>query len=276
LPKRILAGIALLAVVAGFLVAMRIGAGLWERRTAGIRAQMQTAAAARPVGGAELPEVVRRYLDRAAPGGRAPVTTVRLSQEGEFRMGETGENWVPFHSTQFVTTNPPAFDWDARIRMMPGVWVYVRDGYAAGRGELKAAVLGLINVAHAEGSKEIAEGQLIRYLAEAPWYPTVLLPGQGVEWAPLSDTSARAALRDGDVSATVDFHFGEDGLIREVSSLRGREAGGAFIQTPWSGRFWEYERREGMLIPMNGEVEWRLASGPRPYWRGRITELICK
>lgn len=237
---------------------------------------MQTAAAARPVGGAELPEAVRRYLEQAASTGRAPVTTVQLSHEGEFRMGETGEKWVPFHSTQFVTTNPPAFDWDARIRMMPGVWVYVRDGYAAGRGELKAAVFGLINVARAEGSRELAEGQLIRFLAETPWYPTALLPGQGVEWAPLSDTSARASLRDGDVSATVDFHFGEDGLIREVTALRGREVDGRFMQTPWAGRFWAYERREGMLVPMNGEVEWRLVSGPRSYWRGRMTELTCK
>jgi hypothetical protein len=43
------------------------------------------------------------------------------------------------------------------------------------------------------------------------------------------------------------------------------------VMTPWAGRFRQYERRDGMLIPVEGEVEWRLPEGPQVYWKGRVT-----
>jgi len=33
--------------------------------------------------------------------------------------------------------------------------------------------------------------------------------------------------------------------------------------TPWPDRFSRYEARDGLLIPMAGEVEWLLPDGPR-------------
>ena len=45
------------------------------------------------------------------------------------------------------------------------------------------------------------------------------------------------------------------------------------VATPWEGRFWDYELRDDMLIPTEGEVAWLLPEGPRPYWRGRIQRI---
>ena len=45
------------------------------------------------------------------------------------------------------------------------------------------------------------------------------------------------------------------------------------IRTPWEGRFRSYELRDGMRIPMEGEVFWILPDGPHPYWRGRTTKI---
>ncbi|HVQ28568.1 MAG TPA: DUF6544 family protein [Vicinamibacteria bacterium] len=42
---------------------------------------------------------------------------------------------------------------------------------------------------------------------------------------------------------------------------------------PWQGRWSDYERCEGMLIPRRGEVEWILPHGPEPYWRGEMTHI---
>ena len=39
---------------------------------------------------------------------------------------------------------------------------------------------------------EVAQGELMRFFAEAAWYPTALLPSQGVRWQAVDDTSARA------------------------------------------------------------------------------------
>ena len=74
---------------------------------------------------------------------------------------------------------------------------FVRDAYASGAGVFRAAAFGVVRLAELRGAPELAHGELMRYLAEAPWYPTALLPGQGVRWEPIDDVSARASLTDG-------------------------------------------------------------------------------
>jgi hypothetical protein len=45
------------------------------------------------------------------------------------------------------------------------------------------------------------------------------------------------------------------------------------VPAPWHGRFWNYEERGGMLVPLDGEVAWLLPEGEKPYWRSHITEI---
>ena len=45
---------------------------------------------------------------------------------------------------------------------------------------LHAAMLGLFTVAKVQGDGEIARSERMRYFAEMVWYPTALLPSQGV------------------------------------------------------------------------------------------------
>jgi len=46
------------------------------------------------------------------------------------------------------------------------------------------------------------------------------------------------------------------------------------VFAPWIGRFWDYEVRDGMRIPLSGEVAWQLPDGSLlPYWRGRIMNI---
>ena len=121
---------------------------------------------------------------------------------------------------------------------------------------------------------EAAQGELMRFFAEAVWYPTALLPSQGVCWEAVDNTLAKATIRDGDVTVTLLFRFNDDGLIGSVrAEARGRVVNGAVIPTPWEGRLWRYELRDGMHVPMEAEVAWVLAEGPKPYWRGRIMTL---
>ena len=41
----------------------------------------------------------------------------------------------------------------------------------------------------------------------------------------------------------------------------------------WQGRFWSHAIRDGMRVPLDGEVAWMLPEGARPYWRGHITTV---
>jgi len=152
--------------------------------------------------------------------------------------------------------------------------VLVHDSYVAGEGILIATVLGLIPVASVRGTKDAAEGELLRHLAEAPWSPTNLLPARGVHWAPLDGHRARATLVDGATTASLTFDFGEDGLIESVhAEARPRTVGATIVPTPWEGRFWNYGERLGMRIPLAAEVAWLTPEGRHPYWRGEIVDI---
>jgi hypothetical protein len=88
------------------------------------------------------------------------------------------------------------------------------------------------------------------------------------------NTTADATFTDGDLTLTLRFGFTAEGLIETVrAEARGRAVGEDVIPTPWEGRWSHYAERDGMLIPLTGEVAWLLPDGPHPYWRGRVTQI---
>jgi len=257
------------------------GAYRWSSETQELHARLDTARApVRPqtVDFRELeglPAPVKRYFGLVLRDGQPMVAGARVRHTGTFNMGEGAEDsWKPFTSDQVVVAQRPGFDWDARIAMMPGLPVRVHDSYVAGEGRLHASLLGLFTVVDMRGRDDVAEGELMRFFAEAAWYPTALLPSQGVRWEAVDDRSARATLEEGDISLTMLFTFDEEGLIDTVrAESRGRAVGGEVVPTPWRGRFWNYEERGGMRVPLDGEVAWLPPEGEKPYWRGHITDI---
>ncbi len=43
--------------------------------------------------------------------------------------------------------------------------------------------------------------------------------------------------------------------------------------TPWQVRVWDYQERDGQLVPSEGEVAWLLPTGLYPYWRGKLESI---
>jgi Family of unknown function (DUF6544) len=220
-----------------------------------------------------LPEPVVRYFRFALQPGQAPIVHARFEQKGEFatRPGR----WRPFRAVEHFTVLPPAFIWDASIRMAPLVPVRVLDSYAKGVGTTNGRLLSLVTVVNAGGNGHIAQAALQRYLAEAAWMPTALLPRAGVHWTPIDQNSARATIVDGAVEATVDFHFAPDGEITSACAERFRAGDAGHALTPWEGRFAGYRRWNGMMIPTEAEVAWIEPGGRAPYWRGRTVDFAC-
>lgn len=220
---------------------------------------------------AGLPEPAQRYFRHVLRDSQPLVRLARLTQEGEMRMGEAEDSWRPFTASEILGARPPALLWDARIRQAPGVNVFVRDSYVGGAGGMRADLFGLRTVMNAPSDQRLAEGALLRWLAEAVWAPTALLPSAGVTWRAADDSSAVATLREGATSVSVTFRMNAVGEIVSMAVAgRPRGVGADYVMTPWEGRFWQYEQREGMSIPMQGEVAWRIDGVLRPYWRGRI------
>lgn len=218
-----------------------------------------------------LPAPVQRFFRTVIKDGQAIVSAVKLSQQGLFNLNETEDKWSPFTATQLVITQRPGFDWDARIQMTPGLNAFVHDTYLLEFGSLHASLLGLFTLAKMHGAPENNQGELLRFFAEATWYPTALLPSQGVRWDAIDDTSARGTLTDGATTVSLVFQFNAQGAIDTIrAEARYRDKATAM---PWSGRFWEYSVRNGMLIPLEGEVGWEYPEGTRLYFKGRTTEI---
>jgi hypothetical protein len=218
-----------------------------------------------------LPDPVQRYFQAVLKDEQPIVAVANLSQQGLFNMSETKAKWSPFTATQFVTTQRPGFDWDARIQMAPGVNAFVHDVYALGAGSLHASLLGLFTVADVHGTPAAAQGELLRFFAEMPWYPTALLPSQGVRWEAIDDTSARATLTDASTTVSLVFRFNPEGTIETMrAEARYRDK---LTAMPWSGRFWNYSTCNGMLIPLEGEVGWEYPDGIRLYYKGKVTGI---
>ncbi|WP_194714673.1 DUF6920 family protein [Noviherbaspirillum soli] len=276
--EKLLIAAGMLATVS--LAGIALGKRRWREGTSALRERIEASRLPVVPGTVDLdaldalPAPVQRYFRTVLQQGMPMVAGVRMQHRGRFNMGGQATSWKPFRSDQLVVTRRPGFDWNARIMMMPGLPVHVHDAYAAGEGVLHAALLGLVSLADMRGGAGIAQGELMRFLAEAAWYPTALLPGQGVRWEAVDAEQARATLTDGPVSVTLQFRFNAAGLIDTVrAEARGRMVGKRIIPTPWQGHFWNYRRRSGMLVPLEGEVSWLTADGALPYWRGSITDI---
>jgi len=221
-----------------------------------------------------LPAPVQRYLSKAISEGQPYVMAVHLRQRGEFRLGDRTSPWKPFTAEQTFTTSPSGFVWDATIEMAPFVPVRVVDMYKSGEGALQAKVLSTLTVANAQGTPELDEGELMRYLGESVWFPTALLPGQGVTWTPIDGRSARATIEHRGVRASLIFTFNDRDEVESVyAPSRARGVNGHYEPTPWTGYWRSYERHNGLLIPTEGEVEWNLPDGNLPYWRAHLESI---
>jgi len=262
------------AIVAGLVA---YGSARWGSATQTQTALLEAARLPAPAGRYNaseiegLPEPVQRYFRAVLKDGQPLIAAATFELAGTINMSETGENWKPFTSWQRAVVHRPGFLWNGRVSMLPGLTAHVHDSYIAGVGTLHAALLGLFTVAQVRGGGEIARGELMRYFAEMVWYPTALLPSQGVTWVGVDDHSANATLVDDPISLTLLFRFDDAGLITSVhADARGSGVGKDMVMLSWDCTLSNYQLRDGMMVPTRGEV----AKGGKSYFVGDITLLV--
>lgn len=266
-------------IAAGAVLVLAVATLMWDRASARAAAALSTPKAyARdttvygPALLDGLPPPVARYFQFALVPGHLLVRRAHIRWTGEFRT-QPDAKWSSFTADQQFTTDPPAFLWDAKIHMAPLVTVRVRDQYIGGEGLTLAKLAALIPVANQSGTPEMAAGALGRYLGEAAWFPTSLLPSAHLSWSAIDDSSARATLTDGVTRVSADFRFAPSGEIRQITMERFRDVDGRGVLTPFEGQYTQYRRVNGMMVPGSGEVAWILPGGAFPYWRGRLQSV---
>ena len=262
---RLLAATALAAPIAGLLVARVLAARQLRRDARQLFAAAESGPArryheAQLVG---LPAPVQRYFRHVLPDGQPYLRGLRLRHGGQFKT-DLKKDWGPIEGEQYITADPPGFIWQGTTRQFTA-----RDEYVAGRGGLTVRLFGAVPIVRGHGP-HFDQGELLRWLAEAPWLPTALLPSSHLAWTAIDDHSARLTLTLAGLPLACLVRFNEQDEITACEAPR-------YISDtemlPWQGHFSQYRRHHGMLVPFAGEASWLVDGLRQPYAQFFVQEL---
>ncbi len=236
---------------------------------AGNRAILKDKSLSKHVSVEDLPPLLQAYLKKVIVN-KTHGTHVKFSQRGEFRM-KPEDKMSPFVAEQLVSIVSPMFSWIAKITFK-GLSVSVCDRLVNKKGELQARLFSAIILAEGSG-ESFLRGELLRYLAEIPWYPIAILQQPKIKWQEISRNKITGSLSAGEINATVEFTFNEEGFIESIYVPdRERSIDGKIELKPWLGEFSDYQEHEGIKIPTKGQVSWLLDSGKFTYFKARVSD----
>lgn len=73
------------------------------------------------------------------------------------------------------------------------------------------------------------------------------------------------------MTIALEFRFNGAGEIESIyTPARPRKVKAGYAMAAWEGHFAQYEMRQGMRVPLRGEVGWYAYGSWAPVWRGRI------
>lgn len=204
-----------------------------------------------------LPLPVQRYLHMARPDGYQALGLAHLRQAGRLRADARSERWMTFTAEQMMAPTAVGFLWEAQVRAAPGVHVRVLDALVDGRGAGQVSLFSALRIASDGGTPEMNSGALHRFLAEAVWSPTALLPSERLGWHAIDNNAASATLTAHGVTVSLEFRFNAAGeVVGMFTPGRWGSFGGSYCQKPWEGHFRDYVTFQGMRVPKHGEVGW--------------------
>lgn len=207
-----------------------------------------------------IPETAKRYLLHST--SERKVKSLSFQQQGWFKLQD---NWHRFEASEFITTEPAGFLWDATIHTTIGnsvsfaelpatlsIPVHVRDSLFQNHGGLEARIYQTVPLFNMTQAPEIDKGELLRWVAESALVPTALFPSEHLSW---EDGLAHneSILQYHNHRLTVTFR---DKVIHSIAGHRPRRTDHAFVDTPFEGHFGDYQRHEGMLVPEYMEIGW--------------------
>jgi hypothetical protein len=260
------------------------------------------------------------------------IQSLRFRQTGSFRLDG---NWLPFVARQTVSTNFDrlGFVWEAALSFNPKSWwsipgsvvkVRVCDALVHGRAYLTARLWGIMTLAHKESSVSkthrpgehlnddiLLYGELLRWLAEAPLFPTVLLPSEGmVTWQAVEDKPNQAILQMQYPPVSTKSPSSSEGALRvlanivvtfdrtefwisQVECMRPKTLpSGEMAAMPWKGYLSHYQPTTKqqkqradtdtttdqltMWVPTHMECGWIVDGTEELYFKGNNTDLDYK
>jgi len=197
----------------------------------------------------QRPEPVSRYVSWALSENRTPVGCMHFRHGGRIRYGKTGR-WMRMGGEGFFSAAVPAFVWHATITWAPGVWLDTYDYYVDRKAGMNLNLFSVFPLDNAQ-TDEMNVSALFRYLTRTPLFPTILGSSPFIAWENVDDTTARAVIRDEDISVEAIVRFDSRGMVESIESCQktipetGRPVPGHF-----ASRFSSWADVGGYRIPM--------------------------
>lgn len=217
-----------------------------------------------------LPSPVQNWLQYSQVVGKERSVTVRAKQDVTMRL-KADQPWMNAQVEQYFRTDEPGFIWAVDIKAAPLFHIVGRDKYIEGRGNMLIKLLSLITVVNGSG-KEIDQGTLIRYLAETMWFPTAAL-SEYIQWEGIDPNSAKATMSYKGVTASGVFTFNEKGEVLNFVAQRYGDFDGEYRLETWSCVMNEYKEFDGLNVPSQGDIIWKLETGDFHWYHFEVKEM---
>ena len=210
-----------------------------------------------------LPTPVQRYFRHVLKPGQPYLRSVRLRHDGQFKT-DLKKDWISITGEEYFLADTPGYSWNGHT-----TWFSACDQYVAGRGSLTVRLLGVFPVVRGTGPS-FDQGELLRWLAEAVWFPTGLLPGGRTVWSPIDDDSATLTLTDRDQTVACVMHFNQQGELVRYQAQRYSDE--THLGT-WTGHLSDYREWHGLRIPTQATAAWVKQGEEMPYARFILREI---
>jgi hypothetical protein len=167
------------------------------------------------------------------------------------------DKWHLGFAEQYITANPPAFNWSVDLPINPVISIQGRDKMEDGKASMLMKLNSILTVVNEESNPKINESALQRYLAEIVWLPTAAL-GSNISWEVVNDKIAKATLTYKGTKVTGLFHFNEAGDFEKFITMRFKDTNDNAKRQEWIIEVLENEIINGIKIPAKIKVTWKL------------------
>ncbi|MCI1191478.1 hypothetical protein MOJ79_06445 [Calidifontimicrobium sp. SYSU G02091] len=158
----------------------------------------------------------RRFFRFAIAPGAPLARVAQIEMGGEIGLGtRDAPGYQPMTARQILAA-PEGFVW--RVEAGSGLMRMAgSDGMVDDRSWVRFWLLGWLPLVRAGGDADHLRSAFGRVAAEAVfWSPAALLPDQGVTWEAVDADTARATMRRGALTQTVDIRVDASGRLRSV------------------------------------------------------------
>ncbi len=164
----------------------------------------------------DLPAPARRYLLHAIRPGTPLGGHVHLRMHGHMRL-RPGSSLLPMEAEQIIA---PAHGFVWRATVSPWYLRFVgHDSYANGQGHMLWKLWDMLTVVRASGP-DISRSAADRLAIESIFLPSSLVPGPGVSWEAVDDSTARVWIKIDNDPHAVDLAIDDSGRLVQARMLR--------------------------------------------------------